>query len=1029
MALRPKDIPETAEAAAIGMAHLSHEASVLAAAMPRLVLEARRIAASVQHGVHGRRRSGSGENFWQYRRFTDGEPAARVDWRRSARDDHLYVREREWEAAHTVWIWPDLSASMDYASPKLEPKRHRALVVALALAELLVKGGERVGVPDILRPTASRRIMERMAEQLLLAPSLPGSLPPLFHPSPLSEVVLLGDFWSPTPEVVARIEALAGTGAHGHVVQIVDPAEETFPFSGRIAFRERKAARASRSAVPKRGGRIMRRALPPIARPSAPPPTGSAGASASTARTGRRANCCWRCTCAWGWGMQARPDTGRDGDPRMMGLPLSFASPLLLTALLALPALWFLLRVVPPRPKELNFPPTRLLFDIRPKEETPARTPWWLTLLRLLLAALVILAAAGPIWNPPASAPSSSGPLVLVIDQGWPAAATWAQRISTANGLVDEAAANGRGVALIPTGDVPKDATLLLPAQARDKLRSLTPVAWAPARKEAFALAAKILGSQPDAGLVYVSDGVDLATDPDLAQQLAALKGARPPLVVSGGVATPLALAAPDNAAGALTVKVLRPDDGPARAGRVEARDMKGLALGEAAFSFGPGVREALATFNLPVDIRNEVSRLEIVGERSAGAVQLLDKRWRRRTVGVVSGASTDTGQPLLAPTYYLSRALGPFADLRMGETGAPVENINRFLEQRVPVIVLTDVGTIPPATRTRLARFVENGGVLVRFAGPRLANAQDDLLPVRLRRGGRTLGGSLSWETPQALGSLTTEGPFHDLKLPNDVSVNRQVLAEPDGNLGEHTWAALTDGTPLVTGAPRGRGMVVLFHVTADTSWSNLPLSGTFVDMLRRVIALSDAAAATDEGRADTAAARVAQGAVASIPPTRLLDGYGAFGPPGPTAKPVPANFNERASAEHPPGFYGPPDALLAVNALKPDDTLAPLDLSPLGATAAPVREAAPRDLRGLALLAAMALLLLDALAVLVLSGALRRFGRRATTAALLGALALGLAASLPLPRAGGCGLGLRGEGHLPDTPCLCHHRRCAGG
>lgn len=676
----------------------------------------------------------------------------------------------------------------------------------------------------------------------------------------------------------------------------------------------------------------------------------------------------------------------------MMGLPLSFASPLLLTALLALPALWFLLRVVPPRPKELNFPPTRLLFEIKPKEETPARTPWWLTLLRLLLAALVILAAAGPIWNPPASAPSSSGPLVLVIDQGWPAAATWAQRISTANGLVDEAAANGRGVALIPTGDVPKDATLLLPAQARDKLRSLTPVAWAPARKEAFALAAKILGSQPDAGLVYVSDGVDLATDADLAQQLAALKGARPPLVVSGGVATPLALAAPDNAAGALTVKVLRPDDGPARAGRVEARDMKGLALGEAAFSFGPGVREALATFNLPVDIRNEVSRLEIVGERSAGAVQLLDKRWRRRTVGVVSGASTDTGQPLLAPTYYLSRALGPFADLRMGETGAPVENINRFLEQRVPVIVLTDVGTIPPATRTRLARFVENGGVLVRFAGPRLANAQDDLLPVRLRRGGRTLGGSLSWETPQALGSLTAEGPFHDLKLPNDVSVNRQVLAEPDGNLGEHTWAALTDGTPLVTGAPRGRGMVVLFHVTADTSWSNLPLSGTFVDMLRRVIALSDAAAATDEGRADTAAARVAQGAVASIPPTRLLDGYGAFGPPGPTAKPVPANFNERASAEHPPGFYGPPDALLAVNALKPDDTLAPLDLSPLGATAAPVREAAPRDLRGLALLAAMALLLLDALAVLVLSGALRRFGRRATTAALLvGALVLG--------------------------------------
>ncbi|MGU3495835.1 DUF58 domain-containing protein [Xanthobacteraceae bacterium A53D] len=220
------------------MARLSNAAAVLAAAMPRLVLEARRIAASVQHGVHGRRRSGSGENFWQYRRFTDGEPANRVDWRRSARDDHLYVREREWEAAHTVWIWPDLSPSMDYASPKLDTKRHRALLVAFALAELLVKGGERVGIPDILRPTASRRIVERMAEAVLHAQALPASLPPAFHPSPLSEVVLLGDFWSPTAEVAARIDALGGTGAKGHLVQIVDPSEETFPFSGRVAFRE-----------------------------------------------------------------------------------------------------------------------------------------------------------------------------------------------------------------------------------------------------------------------------------------------------------------------------------------------------------------------------------------------------------------------------------------------------------------------------------------------------------------------------------------------------------------------------------------------------------------------------------------------------------------------------------------------------------------------------------------------------------------------------------------------------------------------
>ncbi len=699
----------------------------------------------------------------------------------------------------------------------------------------------------------------------------------------------------------------------------------------------------------------------------------------------------------------------------MMGLPLTFATPLLLTALLALPALWFLLRVVPPRPREMSFPPTRLLFDIKPKEETAARTPWWLTLLRLLLAALVILAAAGPIWNPPTAVPSAGGPLVMVIDQGWPAAATWGQRVATASGLIDEAGANGRGVALIPTGDVPKDATLLLPAQARDKLRSLSPVPWAPARKEALALAGKYLAANADAGLVYVSDGVDLAADPDLATDLAALKGARPALVVSGGVATPLALAAPDNAPGALTVKVLRPDDGGARTGRVEARDLRGLALGEAPFAFAPGDRETEAKFDLPVDIRNEVSRLEIIGERSAGAVQLLDKRWRRRTVGVVSGASTDTGQPLLAPTYYLSRALGPFADVRLGDGGAPAENINRFLEQRVPVIMLTDVGTVPPATRARLAKFVEDGGVLVRFAGPRLANAQDDLLPVRLRRGGRVLGGSLSWETPQALGALSPDGPFRDVKLPTDVSVTRQVLAEPDGTLGERTWAALKDGTPLVTGTHRGKGMVVLFHVTADTSWSNLPLSGTFVEMLRRVIALSDTAA-PDEGRADGATARAgapapagasavpagpAGAAAATVAPTRLLDGFGAFRPAGPTARPLPATFAGRASAEHPPGFYGPPDALLAVNTLLPDDRLVPLDLSALGGTTAtPLRESEPRDLRGLVLVVGMGLLLLDALAVLLLAGGLSRIGRRrATAAALFAALAIGAVPLSPAP------------------------------
>jgi uncharacterized protein (DUF58 family) len=214
--------------------------------MPRLILEARRVAATVIHGLHGRRRAGPGENFWQYRRFVSGEPAARIDWRRSARDDHLYVRELEWEAAHTVWIWPDRSPSMNFASPLVrETKLFRTLVTAMALAEILVEAGERVGIPDLLRPTGSRNVIDRMAQAIVHDQAERPSLPPSFAPSPLSEIVWLSDLWTGIGEIRSTMTQLSGNGARGHIVQVVDPAEETFPYWGRVEFVE-----------PEGGGRI-----------------------------------------------------------------------------------------------------------------------------------------------------------------------------------------------------------------------------------------------------------------------------------------------------------------------------------------------------------------------------------------------------------------------------------------------------------------------------------------------------------------------------------------------------------------------------------------------------------------------------------------------------------------------------------------------------------------------------------------------------------------------------------------------------
>jgi Domain of unknown function (DUF4159)/Aerotolerance regulator N-terminal len=673
----------------------------------------------------------------------------------------------------------------------------------------------------------------------------------------------------------------------------------------------------------------------------------------------------------------------------MAGLPLSFAEPALLLGLLSLPVLWWLLRVMPPRPRRIEFPPTRLLFDITPREETPSRTPWWLTALRLAAAALVILAAAGPVWNPPMGVTSSRAPLAILIDDGWSAASSWDARVRAADELIASADNDRRGIALIPLSEPTRDITLMTGGTARVALRQLAPKPYAIDRLDTVPAIERFLKATGDCDIAWLSDGVDTARGADFVQALGKAVGDRQLTVFEDGTPPALALAAAENAAAKMSVKVLRADGGVST-GSVRALDQKGSPIGEARFAFAPKERETEATFDLPVELRNDIARLEISGERSAGAVQLLDKRWRRRAVGVVSGSSSDTAQPLLASTFYLTRALAPFADVRPGERGAPQQAISQFLDQKLPMMVLADVGTLSPEIRERINAWIEHGGVLVRFAGPRLAQADDDLVPVKLRRGGRSLGGSLTWEKPQHLAAFSADGPFAGLVVPKDVTINRQVLAEPDAVLPTKSWASLEDGTPLVTGERRGKGMVVLFHVSADMRWSDLPMSGSFVEMLRRIVDISGYASGPGpvEANAETVA------------PLRTLDGFGAFGPPPSTAKPLATNFRDRATLDHPPGFYGPADGPLAVNALAAADRLAPLETSSLHARRASYTNSEPRDLRGILLSSSLALFLIDAVVVTLIGGGIAGLlRRRASPAALLLALLLPILAILPSP------------------------------
>ena len=673
------------------------------------------------------------------------------------------------------------------------------------------------------------------------------------------------------------------------------------------------------------------------------------------------------------------------------GLPLSFAEPMLLFGLLSLPVLWWLLRVMPPRPRRIEFPPTRLLFDIAPKEETPSRTPWWLTALRLAAAALIILAAAGPIWNPPAGATASRAPLAIVIDDGWSAASSWDARVKAADELISNANNDRRGVALIPLSEPTRDIAIMPGGTARVALRQLAPKPYAIDRVETLGAIDRFLKATGDCDIAWLSDGVDSGHGADFLKGLSKVVGDRTLTVFEGGTPPAMALTAAENAAAKMTVKVLRAN-GDVGSGTVRGLDQKGSPIGEAHFAFAPGERETEASFDLPVELRNDIARLEISGERSAGAVQLLDKRWRRRAVGVVSGSSSDTAQPLLASIFYLTRALAPFADVRQGDRGgAPQQAIAQFLDQKLPMIVLADVGTLSPELRERIDAWIEHGGVLVRFAGPRLAQADDDLVPVKLRRGGRSLGGSLTWEKPQHLAAFAPDGPFAGLAVPKDVTVNRQVLAEPDAVLPTKSWASLEDGTPLVTGERRGKGLLVLFHVSADMRWSDLPMSGSFVEMLRRIVDTSGYASGPAPGAASEAKAE-------TVAPLRTLDGFGVFGPPPSTAKPLAADFRDRATLDHPPGFYGPADGPLAVNTLAASDRITPLDTSGLHARRANYTNSEPRDLRGILLSSSLALFLIDALIVALLGGGIAGLlRRRVAPAALL--LALLLPMGLPSP------------------------------
>lgn len=512
----------------------------------------------------------------------------------------------------------------------------------------------------------------------------------------------------------------------------------------------------------------------------------------------------------------------------MLG-PIGFSAPWLLASLAGLPVLWFILRALPPAPRVVRFPGTALLVGLTDPAPVAQRTPWWLLLLRMAGLAALILGLSGPVWRP-APGTGGTGPLLIVVDAGWAASGDWSQRVARARAALSGAGARPVGL-LIADGRTVGTLPFTEAAQAEAVLRAAAPAPW----PTQYPPLQSTLQPAP-AGLetLWLSDGLD---HPGRAEWLSALNALGPVRVVPPpapvasltlGQSQPPALTLQMLVAGAPSVAPVILAQGPDPQGipRVLAR------LSTGAPTDAGGVRSYPVPLDLPPELRNRVTRFEVEGIASAGSVWLADERTQRRKVGLVGPSGATEGQALLSPLHYLREALAPRADLIEGSTA-------EVLQAAPDVIVLAD--TIIPADDRRLVEWVRQGGTVIRFAGPRMAGsrtlAEDPLLPVRLRAGGRDIGGALSWGDPRGLAPFTPDGPFAGLGADGEVRVRAQLMAEPAPELASRVLAQLSDATPLVTRRSEGEGQIVLFHVTASADWSDLPLSGLFVQMLTRLV------------------------------------------------------------------------------------------------------------------------------------------------------------------------------------------------
>lgn len=647
-----------------------------------------------------------------------------------------------------------------------------------------------------------------------------------------------------------------------------------------------------------------------------------------------------------------------------------FMQPIILSALLALPVLWYILRITPPAPKIIIFPPVRFLAGLVAEEHSPNKSPWWILLLRLLMIGLLILALARPVINPAEGLPGR-GAIRIIVDNSWASAPVWNTQIKAAQETVIQAAREGRDLYVMPTTPALGEDHVahygpLSKSEALSILRGLTPNAWSADYKNMTNAMTKTENNQTIHNF-WFSHGLNEGNIPNIARKLqsqGSLTYIRPAPERLALLLRPtkktLKTGQSDiriNVDAPLPLTVPRPITVQALGGDGNILDIQSDLLNAESLPH-------TVHFEVTESLKNNLSRYQISGRYGAGGIYLLDDRSKKKKVGIAASAQQAETAPLIESGHYITRALEPFANITVAEPLTLIKN-------GAAVIILPDIAAMPTETLNALEEWVNDGGLLLRYAGPNIADSRSDpfLMPVRLRAGGRSLSGSLSWDEPQKIAPFSDDSPFFGLEIPDDINIEQQVLADPAQDLEGKIWASLTDGTPFITAAPQDRGLIILVHTTANTDWSDFALSGLYVSTLRRIIAL-----AGQSGQSLNINYK-------SLEPILIMDGNGALSTPPASVRPLPIEtLNKiKPSSIHPPGIYGSGSMSYAVNA---SDNLPALQITenlPLSIYQNQYETEYELDLMPYLLYAALLLFLIDWLVMIFIIGSGLKYLRRA--------------------------------------------------